>query len=175
MRGHGTGDNGLKTNLAGKKVWFCTASNTVVSMTIAANLTRYEFGSGNSYDYGLVLFTEDVPDSITPMSVISAADFGTYYYDTPDIPFLFLGTEQLGHCGAGYEVPPFSYPLEKGGDSGSPNMIPFPDNKLVMYSGRTTSGPSPPMQADIDALSLYLGLNPNNYRLRWQDMTPWAR
>jgi hypothetical protein len=31
------------------------------------------------------------------------------------------------------------------------------------------------MQADIDALSLYLGLNPNNYRLRWQDMTPWAR
>jgi hypothetical protein len=155
-------------------VWFCTASNTVVAMTIAANLTRYEFGSGNSYDYGLVIFTEDVPDSITPMSVISAADFGTYYYYTPDIPFLFLGTEQLGHCGAGYEVPPFIYPLEKGGDSGSPNMIPLPGNKLVMYSGRTTSGPSLPMQADIDALSLYLGLNTNNYSLRWQDMTPWA-
>ncbi len=174
MRGHGTGDNGLKTNLAGKKVWFCTASNTVVQMTIAANLTRYEFGSGNAYDYGLVIFTEDVPDSITPISVMSAVDFAIYYYYTPDIPFLFLGTEQLGHCAAGYGVPPFVYPLEKGGDSGSPNMIPLPGYKLVMYSGRSTSGPSPQMQADIDALSLYLGLNANNYRLRWQDMTPWA-
>jgi nitrogen fixation protein len=177
MRGHGMGAVGFQTNnLAGKRVWFCTSSNTVVQMTVAASLIRLGSSSGRYYDHGLVVFTRDVPDSITPISVMSVKDFETYYYDTPDIPFLTLGTEQNGHCATGGdEIPPFIYPLWKGGDSGSPNMILSPDNKLVMFSGRSlVGGFGPQVQADIDTLSLYLGLNTNRYQLRWYDLTPWA-
>ncbi|MBI3849301.1 MAG: Ig-like domain repeat protein [Verrucomicrobia bacterium] len=171
-RGHGEGVNGLRTNhLAGNKVWFCTASNTVVQMTIAADLIRLDSAAGSNYDYALLVFTEDVPESISPISVISPADLEIHYWNTPDLPYLFLGTEQLGHCAAG--VPPFVFPIVKGGDSGSPNMIPSPDNKLIMFSGRATSGFSSQMQADMDALSIYEGLNPANYQLRWYDLSPW--
>jgi len=43
-----------------------------------------------------------------------------------------------------------------------------------MFSGRGISGFSPQVQADIDTLSLYIGLNPSNYRLRSYDLTPWG-
>jgi len=172
LRGHGLGSTGLTTELAGQRVWFCAADNTVVTMTIAAKVVQLGTIAGQFYDYGLVVFTEDVPATLTPMSVLSAANFETYYSATPDLPFMFLGTEQDGYVSA--QVPPFVYPLFGGGDSGSPNMIPTPDNVLVMVSGRSTSGPSPQMQADMDALSAYLGLNPNNYRLRWYNMRPWG-
>jgi hypothetical protein len=177
LRGHGLGPVGLQTNgLAGKRVWFCTASNTPVQMTIAADFVRLGLDpSGAYYDYGLVVFTQDVPDSITPISVISTVDFQTYYYYTPEIPFLTLGTEQTGRCATGGDpIPPFVFPLFKGGDSGSPNILPSPDNKLIMYSGRGVSGFSPQVQADIDTLSLWLGLNTNNYQLHWYDLSPWA-
>jgi hypothetical protein len=177
MRGHGQSAVGLQTNgLAGKRLWFCTASNTPVQMTIAAQFVRLgALSNGPFYDYGLVIFTQDVPESITPISVISVADFQTYYYNTPDIPYLTLGTEQNGHCATGGGlIPPFIYPLLKGGDSGSPDMLPSPDNKLIMFSGRGISGFSPQVQADIDTLSLWLGLNTNNYRIRWYDLSPWA-
>ena len=95
-----------------------------------------------------------------------------YYSNTWIFPYLLLGTEQAGHCAAG--IPPFIYPLFKGGDSGSPDMIQSPDNKLVMVSGRSTSGISQQTQADIDALSVFEGLNTNNYQLRWYDLSPWA-
>jgi hypothetical protein len=180
LRGHGLGPVGLQTSgLAGKKLWFCTASNTLVQMTIAAQFVRLgEVSTGSStafYDYGIVIFTQDVPDSITPISVISPADFEIYYYRTPEIPYFTLGTEQEGHCATvGDPMPPFIYPLVKGGDSGSPNLLLAPDNKLVMFSGRSVSGFTPQVQADIDTLSLHLGLNTNNYRLRYYDLTPWA-
>jgi hypothetical protein len=172
VRGHGLGDAGLATRLARQRVWFCTADNTVVTMTIAAEMIRLGTIADEFYDYGLVAFSEDAPATLTPMSVLSAANVETYYSATPDLPFMFFGTEQEGHVSA--QVPPFVYPLMKGGDSGSPNMIPTPDNVLVLISGRSTSGPSLQMQADIDALSAYLGLNTNNYRLRWYDMRPWG-
>jgi hypothetical protein len=171
-RGHGMGDNGLATALAGQRVWFCTASNTVVQMTVAAHFIRLGTFGGQVYDYGILVFTEDAPASITPMSVVSDADYEVYYPDTPDLPFVFLGTTAAGYCAAG--VPPFVYPLFVAGDSGSPNMIPTPDNKLAMISGRSTSGASPQMQADIDTLTAFVGLSTNNYQLRWYDMRPWG-
>ena len=64
--------------------------------------------------------------------------------------------------------------LFKGGDSGSPNILPSPDNKLIMFSGRGVPGFSSQVQADVDTLSMYSGLNTNNYRLRWYDLSPWA-
>jgi hypothetical protein len=171
-RGHGMGPNGLGTSLTGQSVWFCTASNTIVQMTVAANFIRLGTFGGQVYDYGILVFTEDAPASITPMSVLSETDYEVYYPDTPDLPFVLLGTTAPGYCAAG--LPPFIYPLLVAGDSGSPNMIPTPDHKLAMISGRSTSGASPQMQADIDTLTALVGLSTNNYQLRWYDMRPWG-
>ena len=53
-------------------------------------------------------------------------------------------------------------------------MIPSPDNKLIMYLGRGTSGITDQTQADMDALSVFEGLNPANYQLKWYDLSPWG-
>jgi hypothetical protein len=108
------------------------------------------------------------------MSVLSTDDFEIYYYDTPEIPFLFFATEQLGHCTAGPEVPEFLVDFYKGGDSGSPNMIPTPDGQLVFFRGTATTGPNSQMQSDVDALSTYLGLDPGDYQLQWYQPEPQA-
>ena len=171
-RGHGMGANGLGTNFTGQSVWFCTASNTLVQMTVAANFIRLGDFGGQYYDHGILVFTEDAPPSITPMSVLSNAEFQVYYPNAPDLPFMFFGTTAAGFCSA--QVPPFVYPLANPGDSGSPYMIPTPDHKLAMFSAATTSGPSPQMQADIDTLTALVGLSTNNYQLRWYDMRPWG-
>jgi subtilisin-like proprotein convertase family protein len=172
VRGHGLGDNGLGKGLNGLSVWFCTASNTLVQMTVEASFIRLGTFGGQVYDYGILFFTEDAPPSITPMSVLSQSDYQTYYPDTPDLPFLFFGTTAAGYCSA--DVPPFFYPLMNPGDSGSPNMIPTPDNKLAMFSGASTSGASPQMQADMDFLTTLFGLSTNNYQLHWYDMRAWG-
>jgi hypothetical protein len=165
------GPNGLETDLAGQRVWFCAADNTVVQMTVAAFFVRDVIDPANDYDYSIVVFTTDVPEGIRPVSVISPANMEIYYSDTPDLPYLFLATEQFGNCAA--NVPPFVFNIRKGGDSGSPNMIPSPDNKLIMFSGTGTTGFNAQVQADMDTLSVYEGLNPSNYQLHWYDLSPW--
>src|SRR5258706_1749011 len=129
-------------------------------MTIAAQLVRLGFvPSGAYYDYGLVVFTQDVPDSITPISVISTADFQIYYYNTPEIPFLALGTEQAGHCATGGDpIPPFVYSLLKGGDSGCPDMLPSPCNRLIRFWGREISCIRPQAMETIVTLTIKLGV-----------------
>jgi hypothetical protein len=174
VRGHGMGDNGLRTNLFGQKVWFYTASNTIVEMVVAADLIRAGTFNGQYYDYGLLIFTQDVPDGITPISVMSAEDFATLYFPTPQIPYLVLGTEQSGHVATfGDPIQPFVYPLWKGGDSGSPNFIISPDNKLVMIGGRGCSTITAQLAEDVEALTQCLGLNPADYQLHWYDLSPW--
>lgn len=171
-RGHSMGTNGLRTLFAGKRVWFCAADDTVVPMTVAAEHVRVGFESGISYDYTILIFTEDAPPNLSPVAVISPAARETYYANTPDLPFFYLAPEQTGRCAAG--VPPFLYPIFKGGDSGSPNFLLAPDNKLVLFAGRGTSSIDPQMQTDMDALSLFVGINPAPYQLQWYDLSPWA-
>jgi hypothetical protein len=166
MRGHGQGVCGLRTNhYAGKKVWFCTADNAVVEMTVAADFIESPF-EGCVYDYGLVVFTEDLPSSITPLSVMAQ----------PSSIGVCFSTCQ--HRKMSANIPPFAFndaskpPLNEedthqDGDSGSPDMIPMTDGSLVFFKGRSTSGPSTQMQTDMDVLSSYLNLNTNNYQLNW--------
>jgi len=42
--------------------------------------------------------------------------------------------------------------------------------ELVFFSGRSTSGPTHEMQADMDELCQLEGLNPAKYQLRWVDL-----
>jgi hypothetical protein len=82
-------------------------------------------------------------------------------------PHPIFQTEQLGNVSTG--VAPLTVNTWKGGDSGSPNMIPLP-GQLVFFSGRSTSGPSQEMQEDMDELCRRAKLDPKKYQLQWVDL-----
>jgi len=47
--------------------------------------------------------------------------------------------------------------------------------ELVFFGGRTTSPPSPEMQADMNALCKLEGLNPARYQMQWVDLLRFAK
>jgi hypothetical protein len=165
-RGHGMGAEGFNTRMLGSKVWFLAADNSLVTMTIRREVVR----AGKQGDYTIFLFDRDLPDKIQPLRVTSPAEVQARYISSArgggSCPL--FKTEQAGNVSA--EVPGFTIDTWKGGDSGSPNMLPLP-GELVFFGGRSTSGPNSPMQADMDALSQMEGLNPNAYQLRWVDLS----
>ena len=169
-RGHGMGDDGFNTGNAGRKAWFVAADNTLVEAIIKRQVTRAISTNGTHRDYTILMFDRDLPPSIEPMSV---AEFKTVqvYYPWPTlglVPHPVYQTEQEGRVSSG--IAPLTVNTWKGGDSGSPNMLPLP-GELVFFSGRSTSGPTPEMQRDIDELCRQEGLNPAKYQLRWADLS----
>jgi hypothetical protein len=171
-RGHDMGPDRVGTVYAGRKVWFLTANNTVVQTTIKREVVRTAQASGR--DYSIVLFSSDLPNSIQPMRVVAPDQvFGvshTKYAYAQDAPCPIFGTEQTGGVSAG--VPGFTLNIVKGGDSGSPDMLPMP-GELVFSSGRSTSGATPDMQADMDKLCQLEGLDPAQYQLQWVDLSAY--
>ena len=171
-RGHDMGPDRFGTDLAGKKVWFLTTNNLIVETRIARLVVRTRETSHR--DYTLFLFDSDLPPSIEPMSVVAASEIFAVphckYCDVPGTPLIVFKTEQGGNVSAG--VPGFAVDTMKGGDSGSPNMLPLP-GELVFWNGRTTSGPSPEMQADMDELCKLQGLNPAKYQLQYADLSKY--
>lgn len=121
---------------------------------------------GNGYDYTVVFFTSDLPDTITPMEVMAWSGVpGTYgallrtcqanYVSANMPPFAFSDPSK----------PPFNdYNTHQGGDSGSPWMIPMTDG-LVYVSGAGL--PSCQMQCDMDALSQWWGLRSPYPKMQW--------
>jgi hypothetical protein len=160
------GPEGFSTNWRGSNVWFLAADNTLVRRTIRREAVR----AGKQGDYTILLFDRDLPDTIQPLRVAALAEVQSRYL--PSIrsggSYPVFKTEQGGQVSA--EVPGLTVNTWKGGDSGSPNLLPLP-GELVFFSGRSTSGPSPEMQADMDALSKTEGLNPKDYQLRWVDLS----
>jgi hypothetical protein len=173
-RGHHTGapSDGqahLQPSRAGQKVWFVTADNRVVEARIANWLTRLgrsgtNAGSAAYCDYSLVIFSRDLPEEIVPMKVMSPEDYRSRFASDTNWPKVVFQTEQGGRVSAG--LAPFNCDTWKGGDSGSPNLLPIGD-WLVFFGGRSTTGPTPQMQADIDTLTRSLKLDPKNYQLDW--------
>jgi hypothetical protein len=49
-------------------------------------------------------------------------------------------------------------------------MLPLP-GELVFYGGRSTTGPTPEMQADMDELCRLQKLDPRRYQMRWADLS----
>lgn len=170
-RGHSMGPAGFHKNFAGKKVWFVTRSNELVERRIAREVVHI-----GGIDYTLFLFDRDLPAAIEPLRVAHLADFvgpGPVRYPFCEkAPYLFLKTEQTGHVSA--DIPGFTLNTWKGGDSGSPNMLPL-SNELIFVSGRSTSGASPGMQADMDELCRLEHLEPRAYQLRWVDLSAFPR
>ncbi len=165
-RGHGMGLDGVSKLFNGKKVWFVTTSNTLIQTKVARAIVRT---MGESHkDYTILLFKDDLPDSIQPMRVVALTNILAQYPSRPAAPRPFFRTEQLGNVSA--ELPGFFIDTWKGGDSGSPDMLPMP-GELVFFGGRSTSGPGAEMQADMDALCTAQGLNPKKYQLQWIDLS----
>lgn len=165
MRGDHTG-----VSFAGMKVWFLTTRNQLVQTTIKREIVRTSDVSRR--DYTLFIFSSDLPPDIEPMRVIPGREVfsvpGCKYGYVSEWTSVIFQTEQLGYVSAG--VPGFTLDTGVPGDSGSPNMLPML-NELVFFSGRTTTGPSPEMQADMDTLSRLEGLDPRQYQMQWVDIS----
>lgn len=171
-RGHGMGPEGFQTSLAGRKAWFVTRSNVVVEMKIKRSVVRASVTNGVYRDYTVVLFDHDLPATIEPVAVATMADvLARYPFPTRAFwPQPVFKTEQVGYVSTG--VAPLVINTWKGGDSGSPDMMPLP-GQLVFFSGRSTSGPTPEMQADLDELCRLEGLTPEKYQLHWADLSKY--
>lgn len=169
-RGHGMGPDGFNTNFAGHSVWFLTTDNLAVARTVVRDVVR-TVSATNEQDYTILLLDKDLPESIEPLRVAPLtevmAKYPNYEY-SPGAPWPMFLTEQSGHVSA--MVPGWSVDVRKGGDSGSPNLLPMP-GELVFWGGRSTSSPSPQMQADMDELCRKEGLDPHAYQLQWVDLS----
>lgn len=169
-RGHHMGDDGFANNRTGLKVWFFTKDNARVEAVIKQNVVRAGPGPNKIHrDYTIVLFDRDLPETIETMAVAHPEDVQKYYAAPTQgsAPRPFFLTEQTGMVSTG--VAPLTVNIWKGGDSGSPNLIPLP-GQLVFVGGRSTSGPSREMQEDMDELCRREKLNPAKYPLQWVDL-----
>lgn len=164
-RGHDMGPNGFRTWLTGNKVWFVTTNDTIVEVKVLREVVR---SMKPDQDYTIVLFDRDLPPTIPPIRVSSWTKFASRYFIGTGTPAPMFYTEQTGHVNPGLPGPYVS-PL-KGGDSGSPNLLPMP-GELVFTGGRTTSQPNPKMQKDMDELCRLSHLNPSRYQMQWVDLS----
>jgi hypothetical protein len=164
-RGHSMGPDGFRTELAGKKVWFVTTGDVVVQATVQREVVR-TLASGR--DYTLLLFDKDLPDTIQPVRVAASTNVLSMYRGPQAGPMPLFCTEQGGQVGP--MVPGYSVQVSKGGDSGSPNLLPLP-GELVFLGGRSTSGPSREMQAEMDELCRLSKLPPQRYQMQWVDLS----
>jgi hypothetical protein len=175
-RGHDSGQYGWNMTYTNRLAQFVTAGNTLLKLRVAAAIVRGgQYGSpqftNNGVaistnwfgDYSVGILAEDLPADVEPMAMVSygqqnavAATAGPPWGTTHWPPG--IGTEQSNYVG------PFNEPnLYKSGDSGSPNMW-ILDGTLWMTGGRTTSGWTTNMQADLDALATWAGLDPADYQ-----------
>jgi len=168
-RGHGMGADGFSTNYVGRKVWFVTAQNELVVVKVLRQVVRIGGTDAHSRrDYTIFLFDRDLPTGIEPMAVAQMTNVLAKYGYASGAPTPFFKTEQRGHVSA--EIPGLTVPTWKGGDSGSPDMLPLP-GELVFVGGRSTTGPTPAMQADMDELCRLQKLEPKRYQMRWVDLS----
>lgn len=166
-RGHSFGDDGFHPSHNGKTAWFFSRDNKRVEAKVKLSVVRTVMPSRR--DYTILLLDRDLPDTIETMPVALPEDVQKYYPlpSQGPAPHPFFQTEQGGMVSTG--VAPLTVNTWKGGDSGSPNLIPLP-GQLVFVSGRSTSGPSREMQEDMDELCRRAKLNPAKYQLRWVDL-----
>jgi len=169
-RGHSMGPDGFRQLFAGKRVWFVSTNNVAVEVKVAREVVRTTAGSGR--DYSVLLFKTDLPDSIEPVRVCALQEMMARYAFFDNVPCPLFMSEQTGKVSAG--IPGFTLDVFKGGDSGSPNLLPLP-GELVFYNGRSTSPPGAELQADMDELCRREGLNPAKYRLQWADLSAFPK
>ena len=182
IRGHDTGttDMGVVTNGAGQVFYFYDRTNGIHTAIAGPRIGRLNTGG----DYTLISLTNDVT-GIDVMPQAYAADVTAKFSSSitavsPYCPILY----------ASIYPPSISFsPTLSGfwgdvggymgsGTSGSPNMILLPTatgETLAMFAGRTTSGLSALMLADLAALNTACGLSNSdpNYQPVIVDLSNW--
>jgi hypothetical protein len=159
------GPSGLQPGRVGRPVWFCTRDNQVIERKVQLFVTRCVV-PGSVRDYSIALFDAELPPGIEPMHVVDPDKLRQKYLFLPLINKPLFEARQGGYISA--SVPGWDIPA-RGGDSGSPKMLPLPD-ELVFLEGTTTSPPSAEMQADMDMLSRMAGLDPSKYQMQWLNL-----
>jgi hypothetical protein len=163
-RGHSMGEPGFHQGMTGKKVWFLDKDSQLAEVKVLREVIRV----GAAGDYTLLLFDRDLPPSIEPLQVASFTNVLAKYPPVPNAPRCLLKTEQSGRVSA--DLPGFTVNTWKAGDSGSPDLLPL-GNQLVFTNGRSTSGPTREMQADMDELCRQARLDPKPYQMIWADLS----
>jgi hypothetical protein len=170
-RGHGVGPDGIYKAWNGSRVWFLATNNSVVEVKVKQAVVRTR-REGGECDYTIALFDRDLPSAISPLRVTTYDQIQSHYPFPTNVHFphpIFM-TEQTGKLSTW--VWPYITDVVKGGDSGLPNMLPLP-GELIFFNGRTTTGPSPEMQADMDMLCRMEKLNPRKYQMQWIDLSKY--
>jgi hypothetical protein len=161
-RGHHMGPSGLQPERAGRRIWFCTRDNRLVERRAQFFLVRAP-QTGGPGDYSLIFFDEDLPPGIEPMRVADQQQVHRKYFVRDSSRKPLFEALQGGFVSGGFGEWKVHI---RGGDSGSPIMLPLPD-EVVFIGGITTSPPSERMQIDMDLLTLRAGLDPSQYRMQW--------
>jgi hypothetical protein len=125
--------------------------------------------SPSNRDYTILLLSRDLPPEIEPVRVALRTEVFARFPEMAGAPRPLYKTEQQGHVSSDVEGP-FKYNTFKGGDSGAPDLLPMP-GELFFIGGRSTSGPNPAMQTDMDQLSKSARLDPRKYQLRWLNLS----
>jgi hypothetical protein len=165
VRGHGMGPSGLDPTRVGRKIWFCTRDNQLVERKIKLLVIRSPENGGTN-DYSIILFDADLPPGIEPMRVVDSAKLSRKYSGNDFSHRPVFMALQDGFISTG--IPGWTTKY-RSGDSGTPMMLPLPD-ELVFYSGLSTSPPSAQMQADMDMLSRKAHLDPRKYQMQWVNL-----
>src|SRR5262249_42763946 len=162
--------DGFNNDFRRAKIWFLLPDNKIFQTTILRGVVRTR-GGPTQQDYTILLFKDELPLGIQPLRVVTQTNLIANYTNIARAPWPLLMTEQTGNVSAG--LLGFLVDTWKGGDSGSPNLLPLPD-ELIFCSGRSTSPPSAQMQADIDELCRMEKLEPKRYQLQWVDLSRYG-
>lgn len=192
LRGHGFGWPGEGSHTNGDtRIWFLTSSNTTVEARVQGSIGFTPGTAPGGHDYNIVVFTEDVPDSITPIPIITADERRLYlggwpYKSTPSdiIPFFNVCRHYLIACVTTDPVPieGFGPHSTVGGDSGSPRVVLLPTATgfRLAYIGHVSGGTelhgaSAHLIDSVNTMSIWAGLNPENYKptyINFRDYIP---
>ncbi len=174
IRGHDNGwvNVGQTNGVWGTQILFYDRTNGVYVATATNALGHVYDTNYPGLDYCLMFLTADVPANIEPVPQIYAAEyFAKYASALPAVsPYTQPLEASIYPACVSWSAPGFPSFLNAGGPwvggtSGSPNLLLMPTatgETLLMYSGRTTSGISAQMLADIAALTRTAGLDPSN-------------
>lgn len=141
------------TAFNGTKVYFTSSTDinsTPVERTVRGAFVRIL----SDVDYTILMWDQPLPSEIEPIMVAErpTQDYFGVYFST------------CKHNRLSANIPPFTgYELSKPafnehyawdyGDSGSPEMLLSPSGSLVFVRGKSCTGPTDQMQADMDYLS----------------------
>jgi hypothetical protein len=173
----------VATNWGLCNIWYLSADNVMHKVKIQSAISTTCFNTNFPRsawlgDMAVCQFDRDLPASIETMPVVKSPDTKTWSYSGR--LRLIMDVHQPDPCSAW--VPVFltdqhavlwmtaagiwpSWPWWKGGDSGSPQLIPMPDGRLVLQGGTSGTVNSIVMQEFVDKLCLATGLDTNRYRI----------